>query len=449
MRAERVSFVAVAIGAAVLGAAIGMGSPVAAIALTLAFVGVLWLFRGKPEHLVWLPLALVLIAPWQRIQPFRSEFLLYPVAWAIVAVCAVLLLRERFVVASTPAAVVGLFVAGWALLGFALGHGAAVQTGRWLMTWILGFLFASIALTRGAGKAIVAKAWFPAAALGAYVSLELALRRNPIYGGLITVVRDQGFLQYARFRPNGTLGHPLATADMLGLLIVLTIAGWRLGRVGSTRALLGASLGAIGLIATGARGALIVTVLAVAAAILIEWRPTMRENLIAVGVVGLSGLVVMVMLPIIEARFSGALGTSSFAQRVASLAAASSVIRSSPLFGEGAGMANIAMLRQGFINFSYETEYAGLLIGLGFPGMIAAIGMPVLTLRRVFSHHTPRVWRPLGVAVVVYGLGIIGTHNVFDWWLGPILYWLCVILPETVAAEEPLPTEVPAHADNS
>lgn len=426
-RSLAIAGIAIAIAFGVL---IGTGRAGIALLLMGVVAYALLLDRAPAELLSLAPFVVAMIAPWQRIEPFRSNVVLYPVLLVTLVTLAVLLLRGSIQPRLGAPQALGLFVAGWAVLGLALGHGTTILALRWVLLWLIGYGVYQLVDNERVRGLLVSWAWLPSGLLGGYALVEWVFKRNPVFGPIVPVYIESNLLDAYRFRPAATLGHPLVVADLLGLLLVLCVVA--LQRKAAPRGLvaLGLAAGMAGLLVTGARGVMLVTAVAVVAALVVAWRPTLRETATTMSVAGLGAAAVALAYPLLAARFEGAFASGSFGQRLLSLSAAAEVVRTSPLFGVGAGGASLAMLGQGFVNITAETEYAGLLMGVGIPGLVAVLAMPVVAVIALMrsSEGEDRARWPLAIAVAVYALGVIGTHNYFDWWFGAGVFWACVAL---------------------
>jgi O-antigen ligase len=216
-------------------------------------------------------------------------------------------------------------------------------------------------------------------------------------------------------------------------MVLVAIAALRRGRVTTLEA---SSLiaGTVGMVVSGARGAMILTLGAIVLAALMSrtnttgWLRRLMVVVVAAAVVGsLAG-------PLLQSRFSGSLESASFEQRLVSLRVAADVVLESPFFGVGPGGGYDAIASRGYAVDIPETEYAGQAMGLGIPGLVMVVGVVAMATWSARRAGHVRWAAPLAV----YSLGVIGTHNFFDWWGGAIFYFTAAAL--IAAGAETTPT---------
>ena len=411
--------VLVALGAAV---ALGAGS-----LLLLAAVGALFVWmaaRMESRDFAALSLGLLVAAPWQQIAVADQNPVYDPVMWAALLLILVLVARRGFPRLDRCALFDFGLVLIWAVLGILLGHGQFGRSATWVLFWVLGFGVFVLLSVRDALRRVIQNCWWVGAALGAYAIVEWMLKDNVLFGNLIQGLWAPSFYASATFRITATLGHPIVAGAVFGFLLTLLAWAWTNGLLAPRLFAAGFIPCAAALVLTGDRGALIVTVLALLVVIAVPGAYSRRRAALLLGLILAFVVVVTVIPTTLESRFADMSRDSSFLQRTAGLTAASTVVAREPLWGMGAGYGDFALRDLGYIETNYETEYAGLLIGLGIPGAVLVLGLPLVAL---FRSSGRRVRLAFSVApFAVYAIGILGPSNMFDWWGGTILFWTAI-----------------------
>jgi hypothetical protein len=420
-------FIAFACLAAALGVVIGVGLGTYAV-VGLATAGGLVLLGSvvAPRYYALAVLVLLCLAPWQQLAVVQSTIWLFPVLWVVFILVVFAMVKGALGSVPVLHVVVGLSVVAWTLLGLGLGYGRLGLVLKWSGLWIAGVGLFSLATVVGA-RAVLVK-WLPAlgALMSAYTILEFVLKYNPLYGGVVSRWVEPSFLAAASFRPTGTLGHPLTVADFLGFAIVVTLVGLRSRVISSRRAVLFLVVESTGLVLTGARGILLLTVLAAIVLTVASSEALGGRLRLAALIASTAGVVWLAFGDLVLVRFAGIAQSQSLEQRFAGFAAAAAVVKESPLFGKGAGYGALALQQLGYPIINYESEWAGLLIGLGVPGALLALSTPLLSIKAAVSARWRGPAGEMAVASAIYAFGMAGTHNLFEWWGGAMVFWVCV-----------------------
>jgi len=421
--------------AVLLGLLAGLGLGVYALIGVLVACGVF--LAGvvvEPRYYALAVLILLTLAPWQKFTMLQNSPWAFPILWVVLVL--VLLAAVKGALRNTPVRhlVLGLGVVVWTVLALWFGYGRLGLVLRWSGLWIAGVGLFCLMSVNGS-RAVLLKG-IPAIGtiVSGYVIVETVLKHNPLYAGVVATSVEPAFLAAATFRPTGSVGHPLVVADFVGLAIIVTLVALRVGAVRPPIAVPFLMLELLGLASTGARGAIITTILAAAAAFAVSSEVFGRRVRSAILFLAIGGIVWAAVGSVLLARFAGVVQSASLQQRLSGFAAAAFVVRDSPIFGRGAGYGPLALRELGYRIINYETEWAGLLIGLGVPGALMVLSAPLLAMKDAMSMRWRGPAREVSIACAVYALGIIGTHNVFEWWGGAMLFWVCVAF--TVPSEE-------------
>lgn len=406
-----------------LGVALGAGS----LLLLLAAVGLLfaWMvIRTENRGFAALTLGLLLVAPWQHLTILSQRTVAYPVLWIVLLLVVTLVLRDAFPQLDRRALFGFALVFGWAVLGMVLGHGNLSRLTSWVVFWGLGFGCFTLLSVPGALRRLVQNSWWVGAVLGGYAIVEWLLKRNLLFGDVIKGLWDPSFYADNTFRITASLGHPIVAAAVFGFLLTLLAWAWANEVLTPRRFAAGFIPCGVALVLSGSRGALVVTMAAILLVIVVPGRSPRRRVALLLSL-ALAAVVVVTLVPTtLEARFAKLSSDASFLQRVAGLEAAREVVAREPLWGMGAGYGDLALRDLGYIETNYESEYAGLLIGLGIPGALLVLGLPLIAL---FRTRDRRLRIALSVApLAVYAVGILGPANMFEWWGGTILYWTAI-----------------------
>lgn len=429
------------VGAVLLGGMVGYGYWLEAGAFVgLSATAVLVLLVVPVRFHALGVLCFLVVVPWQMLSILGANALLFPVLWASGVVLLARVMRRGVESVLDLRVMLGLLAAGWAVLGLALGVGTASLALKWVGLWLGGMALYVACMEPGARVVMIRASSLLGGVLGGYILLEFALRRNLIWGDVVARWVESSFLVVSSFRPTGTMGHPLIAADVMSLLAILQLIALRAGLAGLRRTAVGLTITLAALAATGARGALLVTLICIALILSVS-SETLGKRLRYVLAVGVGMAVVWFGLgSLVAARFEQLAGSASMQQRLAGFAAALSVLQSSPLLGMGAGYGGLALRDLGYSVINYETEWAGVIIGMGLPGLLLVFSIPLIGAFSVSPLRWRGPARELAVAAAVFAVGIAGTHNFFEWWGGPFIYWLAISLTvpnqELTSAEE-------------
>jgi hypothetical protein len=430
----RLLAVGVIAGASCLGVLVVAGTlPMLAGVLALLVLFVLGLTLRDPVLLGLAPVLVALAAPWQRILALEENPVFNPVAWVAVGCLLVLSLRRtQPLLRLDTVSVMGALTAVWAVLGWVAGPGRTAGLTRWLYFWILGMLVYQLIRPAQCVRALRNGAAWVAVGLGGYATVEWLLKSNPIFGRLIPTFAEATIVSVYTYRPAATLGHPLLVADVLGLVLVLVAC--QLFEDRTKRRVLAVALliGSLGLVLTGARGAMLLTGAAVCLALVGYSSGIASVGKRALVLLALVGVIAALVGPVVTDRFSGAFDTASYRQRLTSLSVASAVLARSPVFGAGPGSAYREIAQRGHAVVIPESEYASQGMGLGLPGLALVVGIPVAA---AISRRRPGALRRTA-PILVYILCIIGTHNVFDWWSGVPFFFTAVALIGAASSDE-------------
>lgn len=406
----------VAIGAVIALGSAGSALVVAAVVALLGFAATV----SEPELLGPLPVVLTLSAPWQRLETFSDRMHLYPVFWVAVLVTVICASRRglRFL-ALDGVIVASSFHLVWVLLRRAYGYGDTQAMLRWLALWVLGLMIYLLVRSPTVSSRAMHWSWLVAAGLGLYSSVEWLFKRNWIFGGLVPVAVEKTFLSADGYRSQASLGHPLVLADVLGVLLLVGLTNEMLSERLRPLRIAGLGAGLLGMVFSGGRGALVMLLVCTIAAVAFQkmrFNVRLRRTMLIVLAVS---VILAVAAPVIESRFRGVHESESFQQRVRSIVVAASVVSQSPIFGSQAATPQEELASKGLAVVIPESEYASKAISTGIPGLLGILAVPIAGL--LVSWKRGGGWR--GLPIALYSLGIIGTHNFFDWWGGVVLYF--------------------------
>lgn len=428
MRADG-SWVAVGVVclAALVGMTVGLGLGLYAALAFVVVAGLVVLSSKVPSrYFALVVIGILCLAPWQLLGVVNRAIWRFPLVYTVPALAFLALVRGDLKGMPARHLLIGACAIGWTMLGFGLGIGSIGLILKWSVLWGLGMGLYCLMSVKGA-RAILVR-WLPVMGgiVAAYVVVETATKRNMLYAGTVARWVEPQFLASDTFRPTGLMGHPLTVADFLGFAIVITFVALRINWTNRKTLVPLLLVEGAALVLTGGRGALLSTTLAVIVVFAVSsdaFGGRMRSVMLTV-VVG--AIMWMVFGDVLVARFSGVSQSRSFLQRVAGLAAAAVVIRDSPLFGRGAGYGSFALQELGYKIINYETEWAGLLIGLGVPGTVLALSTPLLSVKEAMSLRWRGPAREIALGCAVYASTMVGTHNLFEWWGGALVFWACV-----------------------
>lgn len=310
--------------------------------------------------------------------------------------------RSGFRIASAVLAV--LFIA-WSIS--VLVRSIDVQTSvGWLTSFSAGALLVCFVKNCRPEAELVQKTWLVlSGALGAYAVLEAALRTNPIWGTVYSVLGLTSSQHWSTYRSEASFGHPLFAALFFAVGCALGVGIWLSN--GSRRVLVATAASGLGVVATVSRGALLGLVIAVAFAILVSLVLRGEKRLWRYGALAVGGSIAVLIATqfgsFAERNDSTEAGLSSQARDIG-LYVAFRAAEMSGFVGSGPGTSGIS----GRMIYDVVIENSGLqlLISVGIPGLVLFI------LLVAFAIVT--AWRRGAVGpaagLVAYAIGITGFN---------------------------------------
>ena len=266
------------------------------------------------------------------------------------------------------AVLAALFVA-WSIS--VLIRSVDVQTSiGWLTSFTAGALLVAFVRNSRAEAEILQRTWLMLSGiLGGYALIEAALRANPVWGTVYSVLGLTSSQHWSTYRSEASFGHPLFAALFFAVGCALAVGIWLSN--GSRRVLAVAVLAGLGLVATVSRGALLGAVIAVAFAVLASMllrgeKRWWRYVLLVVG--GSLAVLVATQTGAFAERNDSMEGELSAQARDLGLYVAFRASELAGFLGTGPGTSGIS--GRAIYDVVIENSGLQLLISVGIPGVV-------------------------------------------------------------------------------
>ncbi|WP_104193270.1 hypothetical protein [Cryobacterium sp. Y82] len=381
----------------------------------LAFVAVVTLFLLPAHILPAVALATFALVP-ARILPQDGPIGALPLTTMIIVIWAV----RRLLTGSAdrqPDAVpapfrsatryFALLFLAWSL--FALVRSTDLQASLgWIISFSAGVLLPLAIQTASREAYWIRRVWLVlGATLGAYALIEGALRANPVWGTLFSVLGLSDSQHWSVYRATASFGHPLFAGLFFAVACALAIGVWL--RESSKPALAAAVLSGLGLVATVSRGAILSAAIAIAFAYAVSlvlrgdkrWgKFALLAVLMVVAVVGLF------QFDAFTARNNSIEAELSSQARDLGVWVSIQAANFTGWIGSGPGTSGIT--GRLFDDVTIENSLLQLLISIGLPG----VALFLLMVGSAVAHALSRRAVGAATALVAYTVCIAGFNAI-------------------------------------
>ncbi|TFB73338.1 hypothetical protein E3O06_08940 [Cryobacterium glaciale] len=381
----------------------------------LAFVAVATLFLVPTHILPAVALATFALIP-ARVLPQDGPIGALPLTTMIIVVWAVRRLLTGPADLPGPAAPApfrsatryfALLFLVWSL--FSLVRSTDVQASLgWIISFSAGVLLPLSIVNASREAYWIRRVWLVLGAwLGAYAVLEGALRANPIWGTLFSVLGLSDSQHWSVYRATASFGHPLFAGLFFAVACALAIGVWL--RENSKPALLAAVFSGLGLVATVSRGAILSAAIAIAFAYAVSlvlrgdkrWgKFALLAVLMVVAVIGLF------QFDAFTARNNSIEAELSSQARDLGVWVSLQAANLTGWIGSGPGTSGIT--GRLFNEVTIENSLLQLLISIGLPGVVLFL----LVIGSAVAHALSRRAVGAAAALVAYTVCIAGFNAI-------------------------------------
>lgn len=296
----------------------------------------------------------------------------------------------------------------WSVFSLVRSSDTGTSTG-WLISFTAGALVPLVVPNLRREARALERTWLVLGlCLGAYATVEAAIRFNPVWGTLYSVLGLSDSQVWAVYRANASFGHPLFAALFFAVACSIAVGSWLTTR--SRWTLAAAVFSGLGLVSTVSRGAMLALAvsLGVAYILALAIRGVKRwSRFVGAAVLAVVGVIGVFQFDAFTARNDSAEAQLSSGARDLGLWV---TLRATELTGGlGSGPGTSGITGRLFDDVVIENSLLQLIISVGFPGLVLFVGL----LTSLFLHALSR--RAVGIAAGILAYAItISAFNAID-----------------------------------